>query len=91
MLGAIEIAVAGELELRGGFDERDTAGVGPLLVGDPQRARPTVVRVLAAYIVLGPLEIGQDVVMAPARTTERCPIVIVPVIAAYIDHRVDRR
>ena len=44
-----------------------------------------------AHIVFGLFEIGEHVVISPAAAAERSPIVVIPAIAADIDHGIDSR
>src|SRR4029077_11603180 len=44
----------------------------------------------AALVTLRALEVGQDLLPRPALASKRCPVVIVGVMAADIDHAVDR-
>src|SRR5882724_12046463 len=44
----------------------------------------------AALVTFRTLEIGQDLLPRPALASKRCPVVIVGVMAADIDHAVDR-
>src|SRR5882724_12411509 len=44
----------------------------------------------AALVTFRTLEIGQDLLPRPALASKRCPVVIVGVMAADIDHTVDR-
>ena len=55
----------------------------------PQTAADTVKVVLAANIVLGATEIGQQVIVAPAAVAGSGPGVVVLALAANIDHTID--
>src|SRR5206468_6458306 len=56
-----------------------------------QRPGGTVVVAFAELlVVLGTLEAGQHVGIAPAGIAERGPVVVVAAVAAHIEHRVDR-
>ncbi|MCY1354775.1 hypothetical protein D9M69_411670 [compost metagenome] len=62
-----------------------------LQLGDIQRAASAMERVLAeALVVLRPLEVRQHRVVVPAGVAQALPVVVVPAMAAYIDHAVDR-
>jgi len=49
-----------------------------------------MIGIAAPFIAFRLLEIGQDIVIGPAGAAHRRPIVIIPPVAADIDHRVDR-
>ena len=55
-----------------------------------QRTAHAVVLALAPFLVLGAAEIGGDVVPAPSLATELAPLVIIALLAAHIEHGVDR-
>ena len=55
-----------------------------------ERPADAVERVLPTLVVLGPLEVRQDLVVGPARAAVRRPAVEVGAVAAQVDHRVDR-
>jgi len=58
-------------------------------VRDRQLTARGVELVRAANLVLGTLEVGQHVGVAPALVAQRSPVVVVGAVAAHIDHRVD--
>ena len=90
--GAVEIVVEGNARLlrraeEGVADRRRIDGIG-----DAQRAAIAVIGVDEALVVLGALEIGQDLLVAPARAAGlRRPGVVVLGVAARVELRVDRR
>ena len=88
---AVEIGVGAQLQRGCGIDEGVAGGVGVLLVGDEQRPARAVEVVTPALVRLGALEIGEHVVIAPAGAALGRPVVVIPAVAADIDHRVDRR
>ena len=88
---AVEILILRNLQLPPGLDEIAAALIGVTLIADPQRPFAAVKAVAAALIVLGSNEIGQHVVIRPAGRAERGPVIVIPFVAANIDHRVDRR
>src|SRR4029077_6172878 len=59
-------------------------------VGHAERTADAVELVLAPFVVLRPLEVRQDVVVAPAPAPVGPPAVEVAPVAAHVDHRVDR-
>ena len=61
------------------------------LLLDPPFAAGAVQLVGPVEVVLGPLEVGQDVVPAPAGVAQLAPAVVVRGLAAHVDHAVDRR
>ena len=87
LFGAVEVFGAGEPELDAGLDERRAHDVLRAAVGDGQRPAGAVKLVLAALVVLGLLEVRQQVVEGPARDA---PAVVVRAVAADVDHVVDR-
>src|SRR6266849_1699882 len=59
-------------------------------IGNRQRAAGTVEIVGAALLVLGFLEIGQDVVITPAAVAVLAPAIVILVLAANVKQAVDR-
>ena len=59
-------------------------------VADAQRPADAVVAARAALVVLGALEVRQDVVVAPAVEAHGRPLVVVGAVPADVDHRVER-
>ena len=57
---------------------------------DPPLAAGAVELVLALPVILGSLEVGQDVVPAPAGIAELAPVIVVARLPAHVDHAVDR-
>ena len=88
---AVEVGVGAQLERRGGLDESMRCRVGGGLVGHEQWPARSVIIIAAALVGLGALEVGQHVVIAPTGAAFRGPVVVIPAVAADIDHRVDRR
>ncbi len=66
-------------------------GVQIFLIADVEWAVVGVILALPALVVLRAFEIGQHVVIGPAGAAQVCPIVVVPAVAADIDHGVDGR
>ncbi len=87
---AVEVGVVRIAEIVAGTDERLADLVLVRHVGDRQRAAGAVPVVGAAHLVLGPLEVGQHVARRPAGAAHLPPQVEVLVLAADIDHAVDR-
>ncbi len=91
LIRAVEIGVAPKAglfaRLDKGFAERVHVAA---LARDVDRAIAAAILVGAGLIGLQTLEDGQDVVPAPARVSERLPVVEVFVLAADEDHGVDR-
>ena len=86
---AVEIVVAGKAELSRGRNE----GFADRVLRDiryAERASGAVEPVGAANLVLGALEIGQDILKRPAGIAELAPMVEILGLAADIDHAVDR-
>ena len=88
---AVEVRHALVTGLFAGREERivDLERIG--LVGDVEQAAGTVKLVAAALVVLRLLEERQHVVEAPAFVAELAPVIVVPGVAAHVQHRVDRR
>jgi hypothetical protein len=59
-------------------------------IGNRQRAACTVEIVGAALLVLGFLEIGQDVVLTPSAVAMLAPAIVILVLAANVKQAVDR-
>ena len=87
---AVEIGIGRDAGLGGGDDEgfRQRIMVPP--VGHRQRSAAAVIFVGAALLVLGLLEIGQHVVIAPAGIAALAPAIVILVLAAHIEQAVDR-
>ncbi len=87
LLGAVEVVVAVQAGFDGGLDEGRRDRVAGALVGDRQRPADRVPLRGAALVVLRPEEVGEEVVPGPSGDA---PFVVVAVVAADVDHRVDR-
>ncbi len=59
-------------------------------VGDAQRSAGAVMRVGAAFLVLGAAEIGQHVLIRPAGIAELTPQIEILLLAADVNEPVDR-
>ena len=91
LLAVVEVVVGGQAHRLGGLEERlahDAARAG---LADRQRPAGAVELARAALVVLGALEVGQQVVPAPAGAAGVAPLVVVERVAADVDHRVERR
>jgi len=90
LVGAVEVRYALVTGLFAGLQESlvDLRRIG--LVGDVQRPAGAVEVVAAAFVVLRLLEERQHVVVAPALVAELAPMIVVPGVAADIEHGVDR-
>src|SRR5262249_2165257 len=86
--GPVVVVVARDADLLAGVDERLDDRVHRAALADAQRAADPVVPVRAALVVLGALEVRQDVLVAPAGVPHRRPAVVVGPVAAHVDHRV---
>ncbi len=91
LLGAIEVVVARYAGLGAGADEAVVDLERMALLGDVQRPFSAVILVVVALVVLGLLEEGQHLAVAPALVAELAPVVVVGGVAAHIEHGVDRR
>ena len=91
LLRTVEIGIDRQLQLRRRFDEGVAGGIGVFLVAHEQRTAVAVIFVRPALVGLGLLEIGQNVVVGPAVAAHLGPVVVIPAMAADIDHGVDGR
>ncbi len=91
-LAVVVVGVEREVAGPRGVDDQvgELAGVGR--VGDVEGAADAVVVLLAgaALAALGALEVGQDLVPAPAGAAVGRPAVVVDRAAAHVEHRVHR-
>ena len=87
---AVEVAVQRVAGLLRGLHEELGRARRLLQVHHVQRAARAMEGVAAAFVVLGLQEVGQHVLPGPARVALGGPMVVVLVLAADIDHRVDR-
>ena len=87
LLGAVEVRVAGQAGLDAGLHERLRHDVAGAALADRKGAAGAVPLRGAALVVLGLQEVGLQVGPAPAGHS---PFVVVEVVAADVDHRVDR-
>src|SRR5208283_2404552 len=90
-LGNVEILAVRKLCLTRGLQEELMEGIVGARLGDVQRTIPAMPVAGEILVALGFLEIRKDFVKAPARVAERRPMVVVPSVAAGVDHGVDRR
>ena len=88
--GAVEVVVTLEAGLRAGFHEGIHHGVARASFGHRQRPARAVQLGLAPLVVLGALEVRQQVVESPSRTARVAPPVVVRAVAADVHHRVGR-
>jgi len=87
----VEVRVGPQLQGFRTGDEGSAARIGPVLIDHGQRSVRAMETIFAAFVALGPFEIGQDIVIGPARATEAGPLVIVKPVAAHVKHGIDRR
>src|SRR5712691_204074 len=90
LLRAIKILIERKLALARGLDEYMRHGIVGAKLGHVQRAAGTVKRVVNLLVVLGAFEIGQEVLERPAFVAKGSPMVVIPLVPADVDHRVDR-
>ena len=88
--GAVEVGVVLVSGRPGGLEHRVDERAHRAALGHLDRTTDTVKLVLAALVVLGPPEVRQHLVVAPAVESRRRPAVVVGPVAADVDHRVDR-
>ena len=87
----VEIVGLGQLQRGGALHEGAAGFVGPLLVGHEKRPARPVIIAFAAFVGFGFPKPREHVGEAPSVAAHRGPVVVIPGIAADIDHRVDRR
>src|ERR1019366_4647879 len=87
---AVEVGIFGYAGLRRGSDECRGERVGVTQIGNRLRTANTVKIVSAALLVLGFLEIRQDVVITPSAVAVLAPAIIILVLAANVEQAVDR-
>ena len=86
---AVEIRIAGHLQLSRRINKINTARIGPKLITDAQRPIAAVKFISAPHIAFGAAEIGKDIFVPPAGRPQRVPIVIVPRRTPQVEHRID--
>ena len=91
-LGPVDVQVVDQLVagLRRGLELRVDQRAHRAAVGDRERAADAVELALATLVVLGALEVRQDLVVRPAGAAELRPLVEVGAVSPQVDHRVDR-
>ncbi len=91
LLGAVVVGRIGDALGGGGVDEHLVEWAGVARITDVERAAAAVPAVVAVaqFVVLGLLEVWQHVVVGPAGVAQRAPVVVVPAVAAHIQHGVD--
>jgi len=87
---AVEVLGARHAGLPGAFDEGLDQLVPRADVRHLERPVAAVELARAALVALGTHEVGQHLVVAPARVAERGPVVVVLALAADVDQAVDR-
>ena len=90
LLGGVEVVADAELGLARGLQIHLPHRIVGLQSGDMQRAAFAVILAVELGVVFRSLEVGQYVVIGPAGIAERSPLVVIALVAADIDHRVDR-
>jgi hypothetical protein len=89
LFAAVEVGVLGGADLRRRPDEGPRQGVGVAQVRDVQGPAHAVEGVRAALVVLGVLELGEDIGVAPPRVAQAGPLVEVLAVPAAVDVGVD--
>lgn len=87
----IEVLANAELRLARSLMEDVMDRIVRAQLVDMQRAALAMIFAVEIGVVLRALEVGQHIRIRPAGVAERGPVVVVPFVAADIDHRVDRR
>src|SRR5215470_18880309 len=91
MVLRVEVVAGAELRLLRGLQEYSPYWIFRAQPVDVQRSLLAVIVAVEIGVVFRALEIGQHVGERPAGVAERGPVVVVPAVAADIDHGVDRR
>src|SRR5215475_15792981 len=89
MVLGIEVVAGAELRLLRGLQEYSPYWIFRAQPVDVQRSLLAVIVAVEIGVVLRALEIGQHICERPAGVAERGPVVVVPAVAADVDHRVD--
>jgi hypothetical protein len=89
LLDAIEVLRDRQAGLARRLDEAAMEGIVRTQVADPQRSAVAVPCIMHLFVVLAEPEVGQDIVERPAAVAECGPMIVVPAVAARIDHGVD--
>ena len=89
--GAVVIRIEGNAAIDGRRNEAVGQRQHGAILLDRHRAVTAMIFVRADGVGFGFLEIGQDVVIAPAAAAHLCPAVVVARVAAHVEHAVDRR
>ena len=87
---AVEVGVARDARLDGRLDDGVDDLAAKAAVADLERAADAVELALAALLVLGLAEVGQDAREVPALAAALAPAVVVGGRAAHVDHAVER-
>ena len=90
LLCTVEVGVGRNAGLHAGLQHRIGEFEAARLVGNMQRAADAVEVIRAAGLVLRLLEVRQDRIPVPALAAALAPFIVVAVVAADIDHAVDR-
>jgi hypothetical protein len=88
--GAVEIRIERQAGLLRGLDEEMAERIRIGTLGDIERTVVAVKAVVQVLVALGPLEVRQHIVVAPAGIAELPPMIVVSRLAAHIDHGIDR-
>ena len=89
--GCVEVGVVGQPGGSGGVEPRLAQQAARAAILDRERTTDAVVLALAALVVLGALEVREQIVVAPPLAAVLvAPLVVVGPVAADVDHRVDR-
>ena len=88
--GAVVVLVEGNADIPCAGDEVVGDRTPQPEVGNLQRPADSVVFAGAALLVLGFLEVGQDIGVAPARIAQRNPALVVFALAAHVEQAVER-
>ena len=89
MLLAVVVRIERDAVFRGGVQKHLAQRTVKARIGHVQRTALSMECVMKLLVVFRALEQWQHLVVAPTGIAQRCPVVIVPAVAAHIQHGVD--
>ncbi|OQC17619.1 MAG: hypothetical protein BWX79_00283 [Alphaproteobacteria bacterium ADurb.Bin100] len=89
LFGTVVVRIQSDAVGGGGLQKQLVDGALVLLVGHVQRAALAMETVGELLVVFRALEQRQHLVVRPAGVAQRGPVVVVPAVAAHVEHGVD--
>ncbi len=86
---AVVVGIQGDAVQCGGIEKHPTQGAVVARVGHVQGAALAVKGVVELLVIFRTPEIRQYLVVGPAGVAERGPMIVVPAVAAHVEHGVD--